>query len=104
MNTLLFVAQLNDQQAELVTELLRSLQREEPNVEKAPLALPTEATDLKPAQALSLVEARSRLAKVKSRNPDFDLPALIEKFGAAKLSDVDPKHFADLLFEAESSK
>jgi len=51
----------------------------------------------------SLEEVRTRLPQERLSNKDLDLAALFQKFGAKKLSEVDPKHFAALMAAVEKA-
>lgn len=60
-----------------------------------------EVKELPAENAVSLVDVRAVLA-VKSQNGmTAEVKALITKYGGSKLSDVDPKHYADLIKDAE---
>ncbi len=53
------------------------------------------------AKALVLEDVRSVLAQKSVEGHTAEVQALIRKYGADKLSQVDPAHYADLLREAE---
>ena len=53
------------------------------------------------AKALVLEDVRSVLARKSVEGHTAEVQALIRKYGADKLSQVDPAHYADLLREAE---
>ena len=53
------------------------------------------------AKALVLEDVRSVLAQKSVEGHTAEIQALIRKYGADKLSQVDPAHYADLLHEAE---
>lgn len=60
-----------------------------------------EVKELPAEKVLSLADVRAVLA-VKSQNGmTAEVKALITKYGGSKLSDVDPKHYADLIKDAE---
>lgn len=60
-----------------------------------------EVKELPAEKELSLADVRAVLA-VKSQNGmTAEVKALITKYGGSKLSDVDPKHYADLIKDAE---
>ena len=77
-----------------VSEVLRDLfsGSDERQVDKQPQ--PT-------AKALVLEDVRSVLAQKSVEGHTAEVQALIRKYGADKLSQVDPAHYADLLREAE---
>lgn len=54
-----------------------------------------------PAKGLTLEDVRPVLARKSVEGHTTKVQALIRKYGADKLSQVDPKHYADLLREAE---
>ncbi|ADH98297.1 hypothetical protein [Salisediminibacterium selenitireducens] len=64
--------------------------------ESAPKAAP------KPAPAITLEEVRAVLAKKSHAGLTAEVRGLLEAYGASKLSEVDPEHYADLLQEAEA--
>ena len=64
--------------------------------ERQPLAQPQSS-----AKALVLEDVRSVLAQKSVEGHTAEVQALIRKYGADKLSQVDPAHYADLLREAE---
>ena len=53
------------------------------------------------AKALVLEDVRSVLAQKSVEGHTAQVQALIRKYGADRLSQVDPAHYADLLHEAE---
>jgi hypothetical protein len=53
------------------------------------------------AKALGVEDVRSVLAQKSVEGHTAEVQALIRKYGADKLSQVDPAHYADLLREAE---
>ena len=60
-----------------------------------------EVKELSAEKEVSLEDVRAVLA-VKSQNGmTAEVKALITKYGGNKLSDVDPKHYADLIKDAE---
>lgn len=83
-----------------VSETLRELfSSGEP--EKAAEA-PTPTADTKPAaKQLTLEEVRKVLAQKSVEGHTSQVQFLIRKYGADKLSQVDPAYYADLLHEAE---
>lgn len=83
-----------------VSETLRELfSSSEP--EKAAEA-PTPAAETKPAaKQLTLEEVRKVLAQKSVEGHTSQVQFLIRKYGADKLSQVDPACYADLLHEAE---
>ena len=54
-----------------------------------------------PKPAIEIFEVRSKLAEYSQAGFTSEIRALLRKFGAAKLSEVDPKDYEALLAEAE---
>ncbi len=54
-----------------------------------------------PAPAVSLEDVRAVLAEKSHDGLTAEVRTLLEKYGASKLSGVNPCHYADLLREAE---
>lgn len=84
-----FVATLR-RLVDVLEEILQSSQGEEqPKVSESEEAAPT------------LEEVRSVLARLSVEGHSAAVKSLIAKFGAAKLSELAPEHYAALLKEAE---
>ena len=62
----------------------------------------TTASPSEPARTVSLEEVRAVCAAKSNSGKAADVKALLKEFGAAKLTDVDPAKFADLLTAAEA--
>lgn len=58
----------------------------------------------KAAPPVTLEHLRGVLAEKSREGYTAKIRALIEKYGATKLSDIDPSKYADLLVEAEAFK
>lgn len=56
--------------------------------------VPEQAVELVP---ITLVEVRTRLAELSRDGKTNQVRALIEKFGASKLSEIDPKHYPAIM-------
>ena len=54
-----------------------------------------------PADQPSLEEVRTVLADISRSGKTTEMKALLSEFGAAKLSDVDPSRYAELLARAK---
>lgn len=52
--------------------------------------------------AIKLEDVRAVLADISRSGKTAEMKALLAKFGASKLSDIDPAKYADLLAEAEA--
>lgn len=72
--------------------------------EHSELSEPSESVTHAPAEPIakrSLEDVRAVLAKKSVEGHTASVQALIRKFGAEKLSQVDPVHYTDLLRDAE---
>ena len=66
-----------------------------------PTTAPTPAPDAPPPKAITLEEVRAVLAEKSHDGYTNQVRGLLQKYGAEKLSGVDPKHYAALLKDAE---
>ena len=67
----------------------------------APTSAPTPAPADPPPKAITLEEVRAVLAEKSHDGYTAEVRDLLQKYGAEKLSGVDPKHYAALLKDAE---
>ena len=67
----------------------------------APEAPPAPAPAAPPPKAITLEEVRAVLAERSHDGYTDQVRGLLQKYGAEKLSGVDPKHYAALLKDAE---
>ena len=67
----------------------------------APAAPPAPAPADPPPKAITLEEVRAVLAERSHDGYTDQVRGLLQKYGAEKLSGVDPKHYAALLKDAE---
>ena len=67
----------------------------------APAEAPTPAPAPPPPKAISLEEVRAVLAEKSHDGYTTEVRDLLQKYGAEKLSGVNPKHYAALLKDAE---
>lgn len=67
----------------------------------APETLPAPAPANPPPKAITLEEVRAVLAERSHDGYTDQVRGLLQKYGAEKLSGVDPKHYAALLKDAE---
>ena len=66
---------------------------------------PATAKEVKPAaKAVTLEQVRAVLADKSQQGFTADVRALLEKYGAPKLSQIDPVNYAALLADAEELK
>lgn len=90
---------LDKQLAKLVTELekvrveLKKLTQDEPEAKEES----KNAADLAP---LTLSEVRTRLADLSRKGFTAQIRELLASCGATKLSEVDPKHYAEIMDRA----
>jgi len=68
---------------------------------QAPAAKPAQAPADPPPKAITLEEVRAVLAEKSHDGFTAEVRELLQKYGAQKLSGVDPKHYAALLKDAE---
>lgn len=83
--------------ADSLTEIFSSTDNEPENVMEA-LAIPTE----KPEPELSFLDVRKKFAEMSRAGYTEALKGLLKKYGAEKLSSVDPLQYAALLADAEA--
>ena len=63
---------------------------------------PAKKAEKKPkAKEITLAEVRAVLAEKSRQGHTGEVKELLQKYGADKLSDVDPSRYADLMAEAE---
>lgn len=67
----------------------------------APAAPPPPAPADPPSKTITLEEVRAVLAERSHDGYTAEVRGLLQKYGAEKLSGVDPKHYAALLKDAE---
>lgn len=67
----------------------------------APETPPAPAPAAPPPKAITLEEVRAVLAERSHDGYTAEVRGLLQKYGAEKLSGVDPKHYAALLKDAE---
>ena len=67
----------------------------------APAAPPPPAPAAPPPKAITMEEVRAVLAERSHDGYTDQVRGLLQKYGAEKLSGVDPKHYAALLKDAE---
>ena len=76
--------------------------------ETAETALPETPVSAKkpdpPTKAVTLEQVRAVLADKSQQGFTADVRTLLEKYGAPKLSQIDPAHFSALLADAETLK
>ena len=85
-----------------VVDGLKDLTNEEPVAEEKK-ASPAEEKDIAEEKAEAqptLEEVRAVLAEISRKGKTAEMKALLSEFGAAKLSDVDPTRYKDLLAAA----
>ncbi len=66
---------------------------------------PAKAKELRPAaKTVTLEQVRAALADKSQQGFTADVRTLLEKYGAPKLSQIDPAYYAQLLADAEGLK
>lgn len=87
------------------TELLAVLTRIADSLQKAPVPERTAPAEPEaPVPSIGLEEVRAILAEKSRAGHTAQIQKLLEKYGASKLSKVDPTHYRDLLNDAEALK
>lgn len=79
---------------------ISQLDSSEDDAAKAPVPNPTPAS-ADPVRTVSLEDVRAVLAEKSHDGLTAEVRRLLEKYGASKLSGIDPSRYADLLREAE---
>ena len=89
--------------AAILKEIAKNLVGLADSLEKlAESELPPKVEEPKPP-AVTLEQVRSTLASLSAEGKTAQVKNLIEKYGATKLSEVDPVHYAGLLEEAKNA-
>ena len=88
--------------ADSLQTLADAIGRNEPESETAaPDPAPAPAPQAPPPKAITLEEVRAVLAEKSHDGFTTEVRELLQKYGAAKLSGIDPTHYAALLKDAE---
>lgn len=96
------IRSLADSLQAVATALGQSDQEEDATApDPAPAAPPASAPADPPPKAITLEEVRALLAERSHDGYTDQVRELLQKYGAEKLSGVDPKHYAALLKDAE---
>ena len=80
------------------------LQNEEPNTPAEPHPQETPKPAAAPKKEIALEQVRAVLAELSHDGLTAEVRELLQKYGAQKLSGIDPKHYAALLQDAEGLK
>ena len=92
---------LADSLQAIATALEQSEPEDTPAPAPAPEMPPAPASADLPPKAITLEEVRAVLAERSHDGYTAEVRGLLQKYGAEKLSGVDPKHYAALLKDAE---
>ena len=95
------IRSLADSLQAVATALGQSDQEEDTAPAPTPAAPPAPAPNDPPSKAITLEEVRAVLAERSHDGYTDQVRGLLQKYGAEKLSGVDPKHYAALLKDAE---
>ena len=95
------IRSLADSLQAVATALGQSDQETAATPDSAPAAPPPPAPADPPPKAITLEEVRAVLAERSHDGYTDQVRGLLQKYGAEKLSGVDPKHYAALLKDAE---
>ena len=86
-----------------IAEVLSDNLEEASSVQETPSVQETsEAMATEPKKKITLETVRAALAEKSRSGFSVEVKALIRKFGAEKLSDIDESRFAEVLAEAEA--
>ena len=95
------ICSLADSLQAVATALGQSTPEDAAAPDPAPETLPAPAPANPPPKAITLEEVRAVLAERSHDGYTDQVRGLLQKYGAEKLSGVDPKHYAALLKDAE---
>ena len=95
------IRSLADSLQAVATALGQSDQEDALAPNPAPAAPPAPAPADPPPKAITLEEVRAVLAEKSHDGYTDQVRGLLQKYGAEKLSGVDPKHYAALMKDAE---
>ena len=87
--------------SDTLRELLSSGQEQSPASPPKPVEQPPAAQPKPDEQPMTIEAVRKVLAQKSVDGHTAEIQALLRKYGAEKLSRVDPAHYADLLHDAE---
>lgn len=90
---------LDEQLAKLITEL-QKLRTEIAKLDKAEPEAKEESKNAVDLAPLTLAEVRSRLADLSRKGFTAQIRELLAKYGATKLSEVDAKHYHEIMDRA----
>ena len=95
------IRSLADSLQAVATALGQSDPEDTPTPAPAPKTPPAPAPAAPPPKAITLEEVRAVLAEKSHDGYTDQVRGLLQKYGAEKLSGVDPKHYAALMKDAE---
>ena len=95
------IRSLADSLQAVATALGQSTPEDAAAPDPAPETLPAPAPAHPPPKAITLEEVRAVLAERSHDGYTDQVRGLLQKYGAEKLSGVDPKHYAALMKDAE---
>ena len=67
----------------------------------APSEKPKKAAKVSESAALTLEEVRARLQEIRTAHKELSLAPIFQKYGAARLPDIDPAKYGALMAEVE---
>ena len=86
--------------SKLVLEVVENLRKLATSIELMTNGMDAEEEALVAKDVITLVEVRAKLAAISQTDKQKEVKALITKFGANKLTDLDPSCYGELLKEA----
>lgn len=101
MKLLLQVTEDVQSLADSLRELVEAMQSGEPEQVESRMSQPKEEPVEPEVKQPTLEEVRGLLARKSQEGKSAEVKALIEKFGASRLSEIQPEHYRALMAEAE---
>lgn len=83
-------------------EVIPQLQQKSTNDGEVKVVLEKPKEEAKPKKEIKLEDVRAKLAELSRQGKQPEVKALISKFGANKLTDIDESCYEELLKEAEA--
>ena len=88
--------------AEILKAIAKSLNELAEILQSESESVPPQKVEEPKPPAITLEQVRSTLASLSAEGKTAQVKNLIEKYGATKLSEVDPVHYAGLLEDAKN--
>ena len=85
----------------ILCDVMKEGEAQQPTEVYPPEEEAVETLTVSPEPTVTLEQVRTVLAKLAQAGKQAEVKALITKYGANRLSDVDPSHYSTMLQEAE---